>query len=782
MLSSGLSLNENQTLLEQSLGRYLRESYDMPERTRIINSEQGFSPEHWLFFAEMGLLALPFPESDGGLDGSLADVMLVMRLFGGALVVEPYHESVIMAGRLVGHSASTDQRSRWLAPLICGEKMLALAHRERAGRQHHGAIQATLRSEGRELLLTADKCLVPLPCGVDTLLVTARDHADEVVVCAVSPDAAGVTVRPYRGIDGRRYGDVKIDRVEVTADCVLALDDAAAALDEVIAFGEACLCSEAIGIMVALQTMTVEYAQTRKQFGVAIGSFQALKHRMVDCYTSLYQATALVELLGAGFSPEWRKYLAAASSFVRTQGVRIGHEAIQIHGGMGVTDELAVSHYHKRLSAISLLLGTGQFTANSIAQSAGFFRHGAGEVVPPFENYLDDKAKVFRSEVRDFVVGNLTDEIRQAVRRQVNAFTEPETTGAWLERLATRSWQAPHWPKELGGTGWSPLERFVYDYETGLLDVPELAPMGFRYVGPVIAHFGSDWQKAWFLPKILSGEHYWAQGFSEPQAGSDLAALKTTAVREGDHFVLNGSKMWTTHAHHANWLFCLARTDRDARPQQGIGFFLVELKSPGIRIDAIPLMTGPREVNQVFLDNVRVPATHLVGELTQGWEYTKFLLEFERGGAVFCGRARSELNRAKELITQIRNDLAENSLFLDRLGDLETRLIALELLEYRHSAALQAGGPPGIGGSITKLLASELRKDISELTMQMVDCPGLEFQNEFLSTGGSVDGFDGVELELAGMPRYLNMRAESIYGGSSEVQREIIAKAVLGLR
>jgi acyl-CoA dehydrogenase len=306
--------------------------------------------------------------------------------------------------------------------------------------------------------------------------------------------------------------------------------------------------------------------------------------------------------------------------------------------------------------------------------------------------------------------------------------------------------------------------------------------MGLRYVGPVIAEFGTEWQKSYFLPKILTSEHYWAQGFSEPGAGSDLVALKTTAVLEDDYYVVNGTKMWTTHAHYANWLFCIARTEKTEKPQQGISFLLIDMSSPGVSVHPIPLLAVDREVNQVFLDNVRVPVSNLVGEAGCGWEYTKFLLEFERGGGVFCGRMRHEFNLVKELIHETDPALWNDRVFAHRMAEIEFRLMALELLELKQSTAVQAGRAPGVGGSISKLLATELQKDITEAGMHIAGLAGLEMESRRPLPDPETIGFKGIDLELVAVPRYLNMRAASIYGGSNEIQREIIAKHVLGLR
>jgi len=306
-------------------------------------------------------------------------------------------------------------------------------------------------------------------------------------------------------------------------------------------------------------------------------------------------------------------------------------------------------------------------------------------------------------------------------------------------------------------------------------------PMGLRYVGPVIAEFGSDWQKRYFLPRILDGEHYWAQGFSEPGAGSDLAAVATTAERDGDAWVLNGSKMWTTHAHFANWLFCLARTSRGAKPQEGITFFLVPLDAEGVRVDPIPLLAVDHEVNQVFLSGVRIPDEYRVGEVGQGWRYAKFLLELERGGLYFCGRVRFELRLLLDLVDRAAPELREDGAFAARLAALADRVVALEALEFGGAVRATRGSGTVAHGSLTKLLGTELQKDVTALAAEAAGYAGLEMVPERPLGRPGATLPTVVDLECVAMPRYLNLRAASVYGGSSEIQREILARQVLEL-
>lgn len=768
-------------LLAHSLDRYLRECYSGSQHAKVPGSTDGFDRKHWSFFAEMGLLGLPFEEQAGGFGGSLADVMEVMRLFGKGLVLEPYFACILLAGRLLAHSHDTERRAECLGPLIAGERLVGLAHLEHGDRARGEVRSTTVRRCVRGLRLDGGKILVPVPRSLDLMLVTARDESGALCVCRVPTGAEGLEIRSYRSVDGHTAGNVRFDGVMLAADARLALMNVDASLDEVFTYAEAALCAEAVGCMESLLERTAEHLRTRKQFGRPIGSFQVLKHRLVDCYASVEQSVGLLDLAACTEHPGWAANVAAARSFIQEHATRLGHEAIQMHGGMGMTDELAVSHYHKRLTTLALLFGgrhaqADRYLARRTSASA------APGSLPGLDPMLSALERSFRDEVREFLAANLTEEIRSHVRRQCGTYPDKHIAVAWQQRLNGRGWLAPHWPVELGGTGWTPTQRFLFEYECALAGAPEQVPMGLRYVGPVIAHFGSAWQKAYFLPRILSSEHYWAQGFSEPGAGSDLAAIATTAERDGDHYVINGSKMWTTHAHFADWLFCIARTERTDKPQEGISFFLIDLRSPGVKIQPIPLLAYDHEVNQVFLDSVRVPLTHMVGEPGRGWDYAKFLLELERGGSFFCGRMRYEYARILELIGAVAPALWRDRVFTHRLAALEHRLMALELLEFRGARAMREGAGPGVRGSLTKLLGSELQKDITELGMEAAGHGGLELRSDRPLGASGSPPLPGFDLEAVAMPRYLNMRVASIYGGSSEIQREIIARHVFGLR
>lgn len=386
--------------------------------------------------------------------------------------------------------------------------------------------------------------------------------------------------------------------------------------------------------------------------------------------------------------------------------------------------------------------------------------------------------RVFRAEVRRFLEDNLPPELRLAARASPTVFVEPDLGRQWMRVLQRQGWLAYHWPVEYGGTGWSPEQRYIFEKECALADAPALPGMGLKMLGPVLCEFGTEEQRQYYLPRILSGEHYWCQGFSEPDAGSDLASLKTQAVRTPKGYVVNGSKAWTTHAQFADHMFCLVRTESGGKPQRGISFLLIDMNQPGIEVQPIIGLAGDHETNIVFLDDVRVPDSDRVGAEGDGWSMAKFLLEHERAGTCHGPRLLADVTRLRELFARLAGfepdcSLAQDVSVQHALARLELEAQALETTELRVLSEVSAGRPPGPQASLVKIVASELRQRIDSLALAAHGHEGLE-----LSTTRPLDA--RVPAQLAS-PKYLNSRAWSIFGGTNEVQRTIIARSVLHL-
>lgn len=387
---------------------------------------------------------------------------------------------------------------------------------------------------------------------------------------------------------------------------------------------------------------------------------------------------------------------------------------------------------------------------------------------------LTDRA--FEAEVRSFLNTNLTADLVAAEARNTATFCDVQAIAKWHGILFQKGWVAPAWPKEYGGPGWSVTERFIFARECELAGAPRTFSFGVSMCGPVLMRYGTVEQKAHYLPRILSGADIWCQGYSEPEAGSDLSSLRTRAVRDGDHYVISGTKIWTTFAHHANWIFALVRTDQDAKPQKGISFLLIDLRSPGVSMRPIVNLSGDHEFNQVFFDGVRVPVVNRVGEENDGWSVAKYLLEFERG-INYAPTARAMLAKVKRLAATAG---ALDDAFERKIAAADIEMLGLEMAEFRVMSALSLGQSVGHWSSVLKLKGSALIQHIDELALEAIGAYAAPdqaraalSQNEFKPIGPE----EGAVVSS----RYLYDRAISIYGGSSEVQRNILARAVLGL-
>ncbi len=387
----------------------------------------------------------------------------------------------------------------------------------------------------------------------------------------------------------------------------------------------------------------------------------------------------------------------------------------------------------------------------------------------------------FRAEVRAFIEENYPPELKGMGARED---LSREDFLRWHKILGKKGWSAPAWPVEYGGTGWTATQRYIWSEENARLDTVMPLPFSVSMVGPVIYTFGSETQKKQHLPGILSGDVWWCQGYSEPGAGSDLASVKTTAVRDGDHYVINGQKTWTTLAQHADWGFFLCRTDPNAaKPQEGISFILVDMRTPGIEVRPIITIDGGHEVNETWLTDVRVPVENLVGEENKGWTYAKFLLAHERSGIAGVARSKRGVEKLRQIAsTEVLDGtpLIADDEFARKVSQLEIDLTALEFTELRTLAGEAAGKGPGPESSILKIKGTEIQQRLTELTLEAVGSYGHPYYRSFPEDGSNEFPI-GPDYAGHAAPAYFNMRKTSIYGGSNEIQRNIIAKMILGL-
>jgi alkylation response protein AidB-like acyl-CoA dehydrogenase len=373
-------------------------------------------------------------------------------------------------------------------------------------------------------------------------------------------------------------------------------------------------------------------------------------------------------------------------------------------------------------------------------------------------NYSAEEAE-FREGVRAWLNAHLPGDLKEKVANY--AHLSRDELLRWHKILASQGWVAPAWPKEWGGTGWNVVQRYIFEEELGYAGAPPLVPFGLAMCAPVLLRFGSEEQKKRFLPRIYHGEDFWCQGYSEPGSGSDLASLKTRAVRNGEHYVVNGQKIWTTLAHYADWIFCLVRTDPDTeRRQEGISFLLIDMKTPGVTVRPLILMDGAHEVNEVFFDEVKVPVQNRVHDEGKGWTVAKYLLGYERMNTGRIGESKRQLAKLKQFSSSLQTDTR----FRDRLSRLEIELMALEITNLRFLDRMRrTEEPPGADVSMLKIKGTEIQQGLTELMLQATD-------------PNAADAFSDAVRR-----KYLSTRKTTIYAGSNEIQRNIIAKMTLGL-
>ena len=389
--------------------------------------------------------------------------------------------------------------------------------------------------------------------------------------------------------------------------------------------------------------------------------------------------------------------------------------------------------------------------------------------------------EAFRGEVLQFLRDKLPERLSNKVKNGLRLTRED--MAEWHAILNERGWLANHWPSQYGGPGWGAVQKFIFENECALAGAPRIVPFGVNMLGPVLIKYGSEAQKQYWLPRILNGEDWWCQGYSEPGSGSDLASVKTTAVLDGDHYVVNGQKTWTTLGHHANMIFCLVRTNKEAKAQAGISFLLVDMDSPGVEVRPIITLDGEHEVNEVFFTDVRVPAANLVGEQDKGWTYAKYLLTYERTNIAGVGFSVAALEKLKRIAAKVQRNgrpLTEDPLFAARLAKVEIDLENMKTTNLRVIAAVAGGGVPGAESSMLKIRGTEIRQELSSLARRAMGPYAQPFIEAALHEGYGEPPVGSAEAAPLAS-QYFNNRKLSIFGGSNEIQKNIISKMILGL-
>jgi alkylation response protein AidB-like acyl-CoA dehydrogenase len=781
-----LSPTPEQALLRESAHKALA-VHGGHARWRRAADGDGTDADVWRLFADLGWLGLPFAEDVGGSGGGTVEAAILAEAMGRALAVGPWAAAVVLAGGIVERLGTPAQRRAILGPLIAGRERPAFA-------LGATALAHPIRTKGGWRLV-GRAALVPGGAGAATLLVPADLPDGDRVVLAVPADAPGVTLSPVRTIDGGASVDARFDGVELGPDALLGdrRDTRAAAHAAVRAVVDrwiAVLCADAVGSAAGALAATVGHTRQRVQFGRPLADLQALRHRMAEMAVTLEtaRASALLAALTADAEEARRtRAVAGARLLVADAARRIAHEAVQLHGAMGCSEEVAVGAWLRRIAAFDAATGS---TADHVRRYAGtlpalaavplVLDPAAGAAAPTL--HLSPADAAFRDTVRAFLDAELTPDLRRAERLNPSFLAHPDVGRAWQATVHAHGWSAPSWPAEHGGPGWSLVRRYLFDQECEAAGEPRFRGAGIKMLGPVLMRFGTPAQQAFYLPRILSGADLWAQGYSEPGAGSDLAALATRAVRDGDAYVVTGTKIWSTLAHAATRMFALVRTADTGKRQEGITFLLVDLSAPGVTIRPIRSTDGSHEFNQIFLDAVRVPVADRVGAEGEGWEIAKYLLEFERGGSFAAGALRALLARLLRLASAPGPDgrvPLDDPLLAARIATIGAQVDANEMLELTVLSDAAAGGRPGaVQSSTLKILRSRIRQAIAQATLEALGPDALRWE----AHRPLHDLPEATEIEeerrVAG-PAYVAARAQSLFGGSNEIQLEILARALL---
>ncbi len=762
--------NETQTMIAETVRRLLEAENGFESRRHRLSGPTPDRLALWPKFAELGITATLFGEAHGGFGGTPRDAAVVLYEIGRSLAVEPYL-ATLAAGRIL-LAAGTAAAEAEIAALLGGERITILAHPESLDPAAAPTVRATSRNDAFHL--DGEKPAIRHADIADALIVTARiADTGELGCFLVDGTDPSLTCKPHRLIDAASGARLRFERTAATL--LLRGPAAEAALHDALAWQIAGLGAEGVGIADALVAATAEYLRTRKQFGVTLATFQALQHRLADMFVAAQELRAITETvldqMETGAGTLTAGLVSALKVVLDRNGRKISHEAVQMHGGMGVSDELNISHYMRRLAAIRAEAGGEVSHLSRFADIAA----RANRIL-----WFDEtpEAAANRAEVKTFVTKNLPPELA----RKVDIGLELEKTDytGWEKILRAQGWFGVAWPEEHGGAGWGLERQLAFIQEAALNSAPMVMPYGVNMVGPVLQNFGTPAQQQKYLPDILASKTWWCQGYSEPNSGSDLASLKTFAVREGDEYVINGTKMWTTQAHWADMMHCLVRTSRDGRQQEGITFLLIDMKTPGITVRPIITNDGQHHTNQTFFDNVRVPVENRVGAEGDGWKIAKFLLANERIAIADTAPKLKLLQDVKAIFARaagLSPALREN--FALRIADLEIQLAVLCMVERRYIAAWANGASrDGPEASLLKIRGTEILQHIAELALDLEGPLGMIHDPADLHLPVDTQ-FSPAQQASMMANHYLYSRCWSIFGGTNEVQRNIIARFAL---
>ncbi|MBI2800714.1 MAG: acyl-CoA dehydrogenase family protein [Gammaproteobacteria bacterium] len=758
-------------MLRESATDYCARALPVSRLRPLRAAGLGYDRARWREMADLGWSSILAPAGAGGLGLGAAAIGALCENLGSVVAPEPILEC---AGAAVSILASLDVAPELLTAIAAGESIVIVPVRS-CSEQSFSRITAT--RDARGFALQGRVAHVPLAQESDIVLVPALLDG-EPALFRVTTAAVGMTCDLQTLADGSCHGRLSFDRCRVEVSALLGVGRVVeAAMTRATELSRLAAAAYLNGLADALLKITIAYVSTRQQFGQTIASFQVVQHRLVDLYLKTRLTTAAVrdclDAFDATSDSEQARCASRACYRACETALAVVREAVQLHGGIGYTEQCDVVLYLNRALVLSARYGNA---AQHAARIAGLDRNSAvstplaarrtpidPNLIPAEGDWNGLANEDFRAVIRAWFEANYPAALRHPSRRLHWSEVKP-----WHRQLCVRGWAAPAWPREHGGMGLSPEKLLIYIEERERWGVARTPDQGILMVGPLLMEHGTAAQRAMYLSKALSGEHIWCQGYSEPNAGSDLASLRTTADRDGDHFVVNGQKTWTTLAQDATHMYCLVRTDRSAKPQAGISFLLIDLTAPGITIRPIRNLAGHEEFCEVFFDNVRVPAQNLVGILNQGWTIAKALLGFER---IFIGSPKTcqyALHRLEELGAAL--DLAADPVFVDKFTRLKLDVQDLESLYKEFADVVRRGERLGADVSLLKIWASETYQRLSECL--------LETAGEAGATLGTLD-FNGTRMEV--LSHYYGARPTTIYGGANEVQRNILAKQILNL-
>ncbi len=761
--------NDTAEAFRDSARDFLSRSETIARLRSLRESKEGFDRMSWQSLAHAGWPAVFISEQDGGLGLHLREMSAIAEEVGKHLLPEPYIASAVQATVALSRCPQGALRSLLLEQLSTGELIAGLAWQEQLGQLTCEQTTTNVKSTGDGYTLSGIKRFVLPGPGADGWLVLAMEASTPMLLW-MPRDTDGVVNKDLRSVDGSIMREMHINRAFVPASHVLAQGPAVfVAVNEANDYARIIQSAEMLGVMRHSLAATLEYLNTRKQFGRPIGSFQALKHRAVDAYIQvelsaacLSEVLGLMEQGGSGSLLSSRLKARCASA-----ALLVTRMAIQFHGAMGYTDECDIGLYFKRALHLSSWLGNVEQHRkryfNECPPEAALDRAQSSTEFPKDADWEKMPEAEFRNMLRGFYSQNYPEHMRNVPRRLY--WHEIKD---WYMTLSKQGWVAPAWPKKFGGMGLPPEKMIAYVEEQEQYGVARAPDMGVVMIGPLLIQRGSPEQQQKFLPKIIAGEHIWCQGYSEPGAGSDLAALRTEAILDGNVFVVNGQKIWTTLAQDATHMFALVRTDKEAKKQAGISFLLIELDAPGITIRKIKDIGGHEEFCEVFFDNVRVPAENLVGELNQGWTIAKALLGFER---IFLGSPKQSRYALSQLNTVAQHlGLMTDPVFASKYAELMLD-VADQVAGYTHFADMVKRGeplPPSV--SLLKIWGTDTYQRICLLLVESAQEHGGTGQTDDLGD----EGFNIPAILFNAIP-------STIYGGSTEIQKEIISKNVLRL-